>query len=1185
MRLAPSLYSMLVLLILISTLTMIVSTGNSETWIVENVSFASSANSPVYPGSKNAKLVIEARYNGAYTANSPFACFQSIPLDLTMINKCSTGYDTENKPVNAVNPGEIVRFVFNVDVSTEAQPGTYQLLMNVSYYISGQGLTSTLLTISIEIHGYPELSLKAETAYLTPYGYPGSSNIGLAARVRNTGPTTILSLYATVLLPDVVTPSTSNLSLVNIQPGETTIIYVQGLSIDPKAQPGIYPVEILLNATLITDDGVRYSSNSTLSLTIEISDAPEIRMDLLDYGLTADAVVAGLNNTGIRLLIQSREPGVTNLIYYKVEVENGSFENGSSTKIGELNAVLNYYDTYSLIIQGLSINDNIDYIVVHIHLHAQITREGASYPASLLIHLYIPVVESRFRVNVVGADWSSFNAYPSSSNNNLIITLVNPHSFSIRDAVATVSLPNVFHPSQASVYNIVINPYSIIEIVVPNISISSTALPGTYTSTLEIRGFLVNRDGSTAYIIITLIFNVTINDPSALNEFRPDVKILNYYWGEGSPSYVYPGHSRAPLTISIQNNGFFTITDAVVSLSPLVNDVALLNPNFYCMNPLGPGDICNAIFYLDLTNSSAGTKEFAVKISYLVNAFNTVTFFESTEHVSLPLSPFPAGEGLVVSESRWLNNNPVYPGSRNAVFYLSIVNLEPYPVYSIWVEVKPPKGINVSKGYDSRVYFAGPIQSLQQISLNVPLDIDEAFIPGTYTGEVTIQYYLQTAGGGVRKVVSNPIEFNVMNFTSAISLISYGWLSGEPYLPYKGARYFVALRNNEFPSMVNPILKVALPPGIVDAATGNNYTIVSSVKLAGGVSVPPELTQLLQYLYGGVPPSPTLQGAATFGKGDILTFLLSINLGELNDDQFTLLGTLEFIDHWGSNFNVEINIPLIIRGSPPMIEVNVTSPLIIFNNGTGFVDVEVNNPSPHTVYEVYLALAPTTGNAIPLGNVKYIPALPGYSKSLVRYNVVYSPVSISLGGGITATPSSAVFMATIIYKDSSGYVRMLNSSLAAMIKPFIDIQVGEETNSRYSSGVLTVNGILYNTGVSQAKSILITLKYGGREVRTLIGDLDPGSQSPFRLEMKNVSLVNETCYLEITYRDMFNVEYYHAVELPITVVQPPQTTPTTPSHVEIPYVAVILIVGLFLIGVFTLIYRFLGKYKITMVER
>lgn len=87
---------------------------------------------------------------------------------------------------------------------------------------------------------------------------------------------------------------------------------------------------------------------------------------------------------------------------------------------------------------------------------------------------------------------------------------------------------------------------------------------------------------------------------------------------------------------------------------------------------------------------------------------------------------------------------------------MSIVNLEPYPVYSIWVEVKPPKGINVSKGYDSRVYFAGPIQSLQQISLNVPLDIDEAFIPGTYTGEVTIQYYLQTAGGGVKKWFQTP---------------------------------------------------------------------------------------------------------------------------------------------------------------------------------------------------------------------------------------------------------------------------------------------------------------------------------------------------------------------------------------------------------------------------------------------
>jgi len=302
-------------------------------------------------------------------------------------------------------------------------------------------------------------------------------------------------------------------------------------------------------------------------------------------------------------------------------------------------------------------------------------------------------------------------------------------------------------------------------------------------------------------------------------------------------------------------------------------------------------------------------------------------------------------------------------------------------------------------------------------------------------------------------------------------------------------------------------------------------------------------------------------------------------------DRIEVNGTIDFVDHWGSIFHAPVSLPLVVRGSPIVLEVNATSPLIVFNNGTGLFELEISNPSVFNAYELYVVLAPLTGNAIPQGNVKYVPVLPGNSKQIVRYEVVYNPVSISIGAGVSATSLSAAFTATLIYKDSSGYIRMINNTVAAAIKPFIELQVAEETNAKYSNGVLTVNGFLYNTGVSQARSVVVILKYGGKESKTLMGDLDPGSQSPFRLELKNIEFASEKCMIIVSYRDSFNIEYSISKEIPVSILQPSPPLTTPQPTTEVSYIAVIAIVSLFLIGVFLLIYRLISKYKITVVER
>jgi hypothetical protein len=1173
-------------LILFSIFNTLIFVSDTQEWVIENVSFTSSANTPVYPGSRGAKLLVEARYSGVSNATSPLGCLIGIPDSFTIPNKCSTGFDGENKPLTRVSPGELVRFVFNVDVDRNALPGFYSMMLNITYFTVEGGVQYSLLPLNVEIAEPPPLEIAVENAYLTPYAYPGANNIGLVVKIRNIGNTAILTLDATVHLPEVITPSTANITLGGIQPGDSATIYVQGLTISPSAQPGEHTISIELNATLVTSDGVRYASNTYVQASVTVSSQPSVNMQLLDYGLTAEVVLSGLNNTNGYVTLQSIEPGVINLIYYRAEILNGFFLNGSRVKLGELNSVLNYLDTYSLVIDGVSIDKGADGIILLLSLNVQVSREGASYPASINFTIYIPVTVKELSVHVLNVEWSSSNAYPSSTGNTLIVSILNLNSFTLRDTIATLTLPSVFYPQQVTVYNAVINAYSVSEIAFSGITISSLAQPGEYSAELTLQGVVVNRDGSTGLLSFKYTLELTVNDPNDLTQYAPELRILDYYWGDGTPIYVYPGNSRAPITITLQNPGPFSVSNVIVSLEAVDRDVYVLNTKSFCSPAISPGGICNAVFYVNLSSSLPGEKKFVVNTSYYVNAFNTAVFFEFSKTISLTLYNYPAGEGVVLAEYRWSNNYPAYPGSEKALYYFSIVNLEAYPVYSLWLEIQLPEGFKISQGYSQRIYVPGPVQSLQTLSYSIPLDISSNLTPGVYSGLLKVHYYLQTAGGGVRKTVAYPVEIVVQDPSSAFTLLSYGWLSGEPSPPSKGVKYFLVFRNNDIPSMTNPVLKLILPPGVTDASTGEAFTNAPSSTFPGGVSATPQLAQLIQYLYGNIPQGSSLPASpSSYTKGDIIVFLLNLNIESAMPDKIEINGTIDFVDHWGSIFHQPVSLPLVVRGSPIVLEVNATSPLIVFNNGTGLFELEINNPSVFNAYELYVVLAPLTGNAIPQGNVKYVPVLPGNSKQVIRYEVVYNPVSISIGPGVSATSLSTAFTATLIYKDSSGYVKMINNTVAAVIKPFIELQIAEETNAKYSSGVLTVNGLLYNTGVSQARSVVVTLKYGDKESKTLMGDLDPGSQSPFRLELKNIEFASENCMIIVSYRDSFNIEYSISKEIPVSILQPSPPLATTQPPTEVSYIAVIAIVSLFLIGVFLLIYRLISKYKITVVER
>ncbi|MEM1740428.1 MAG: hypothetical protein QXV11_03025, partial [Desulfurococcaceae archaeon] len=214
-----------------------------------------------------------------------------------------------------------------------------------------------------------------------------------------------------------------------------------------------------------------------------------------------------------------------------------------------------------------------------------------------------------------------------------------------------------------------------------------------------------------------------------------------------------------------------------------------------------------------------------------------------------------------------------------------------------------------------------------------------------------------------------------------------------------------------------------------------------------------------------------------------------------------------------------------------------------------------------------------SNNVIPQNAIRYIGKLEGCSNTTVRFEVVYNPLQITMGT-VPVSMSSAVFTATLIFVDVAGALHTINTTLAVMIKPFIELTLLPTTVARYSKDTLIVNGIVANTGISTARSVIAYIKYGSAEAFSIIGDVDPASQTPFRLEIK-APYVGDNCTLIIRYRDEYGSEYVLETPLEVTqIVEQTVTATTQPTQTDIAFkIAIVVLIAVFLVALFFVLYR------------
>ncbi len=960
----------------------------------------------------------------------------------------------------------------------------------------------------------------------------------------------------------------------DIIPVQYTGIKIEGLS------PGNYSFTIIYMGIITINGGTAYFQiNKTI--TLEIS-KPVLNIKLMDASWNIPDPSHVMDNAGINILLYNNQTGTITQLTAKLLLPTSveSFE-GRKYIIRTITSSITYAQVFSISFNGIRINTTNNTLPFTLVLTARIDDLGTIYLLNNTLHFKLEInsTNTTFILSRIATTYNGQPAplLPTAKGVTLSITLLNIRSYTINSLTAEIILPRGFET--IGYRKSVAGPVSPGATVTLTYRINIGDLrPGVYKALLKL--FFTRTDnGAVITTEQSISVFLVIDDPK---KYCAELKVMDVHWGTTAPTYVYPGMRDQPASIIIVNNGQYSaynvrlILDAV-NARPLTREI-------YVASTIAPGASVRAIAYFDLGNSKPGVVPLNITVQYQIRMYGAdidVTYRATGKLVITQSETMINNTEIYLVNAGWRNNWPVYPGTKNAEYTFTIANLLPYSVAGVLAKLILPSTFKPHTNYSMTTYIAGPINSLQSITGSFRLDVIGK--PGVYRGFIEITYYIMSGGPGLRKTIYIPIKISISDPRMAVSVITYGWQAGQPTLDMKGARYYVVLRNNEIPQIQYPILYVRLPSGIYYSP--DNSSVAKAPASAAVIPQTPSTTMTAQpgmeQIIRLLTTHTQQTTVTTTSKGALISFILPLNLCLKHPGKYMVDANLSYIDPWGSQYNLTIKFPILVLGKPAKLGITA-SQMIVFHNGTTWFTMTLNNTSPSPIYNVYVMLAPMAPLALPIDNVKYISVIkPGESIN-VTYRLVYNPMNmITYGGGTPISYASVPFKIAIIYRDPTGAMNIYNTTISSQVKPFIDIGISSDTKAKYSGGTLSVSGVLINYGITQARSVDVTLVYGNIRASNFVGDIDAASQMAFKVSANVQKLTTRTITLEITYRDMYNNLYYKTFTLPIEVENTTSLQPVSSASTSQPTLMHYLIVGMvgaFLVGVFIVIYRLARRH-------
>ena len=1099
------------------------------------------AGSRAYPGSADETLYVEL-YNA-----------MSIPLTSVYAElELPSGFGprTLHSGPYSIQAGSISRIAFTgIDVENSTKPGSYIATMAIHGVArqSDGSFAKITLTYSIEIKVYSltaEILELVDAAWTTKSAYVGMKGTGVSVLARVSVDAEILSGYASLVLPPGVSTSSGRKTAVSeIRPsgyGDLVEISFQDLEVSSEAI-GYQPFALNISL-LVSLDGVEAWVNETHIFTLYVGE-PVLNVSMLEAMWTTRFVSQKMDNAGIAVILQSLSRDSIAEVHAELHLPSEvKASNGLSYIVWHSGNPLTYGEIFTATFGGLVVNTTREELNYTLIVEAVLNCNGGLYRAEQVIEFTLRIPSPEKPVYPVAVQ-TLYNGVPvrllpNSHGVVLRVTVANAIGESISTLIGRLEAPEgfVLRNSESYCSNLLPGSTCTLEYVVD----AEHVEPGSYEASLDIEYYLVSS-GSVAVYRESYSIPLVVDSPEA---YDARVELVDYYWGSGAPTEVYPGAFRAALSLVFRNTGDYPAYNPVVSISSLNKSLITMNNVSSCGSILEPGSMCSATFYLDLRKATPGFYKFRASLSYFTRVYGS-NIMRTVNYTLLIPVPSPEtllnGSEIAAVESGWLNNWPVYPGSSSAVYVVTLANLLPYPVSSIHAELVVPEGFTEAYRGSLTDYVEGPIYTLQTLTLEFTLNAVDVE-PRSYNALVNLTLYVESGQAGYRRTYLIPVVLSISDPSSIVEIVSYGWLGSQPTLDARGAQYYVLVRNREIPSMSGLLAYLELPSGVLYSDTNESYAVLTPTAVIPAVRIEQPMSEedIIRQLVAGlqqqaVPSNPVL------GKGDLATYTLKLNLELEKPGTYWIHGYLEFIDHWNEYYRVNITVPLVVYAKPPVI--NVEAPIRLgYVNGSALYRVSIENSYSSPIYNVYAVLAPQTPVLVPVNPVKYIPVVQPNSRAVVEYTLVYNPTSTQQIYGPGPVLYNAVFMLTIVYRDVSGAVNWYNTTLPVIVEPHIQIVLSSDTTAVYSGGVVKVSGVVINSGTSYARSVWIGAVYGNSSAYTFLGDLDPASQTAFRLELKVGVLRDRSVKLFVTYLDDYNTTYTRVYQVQLREEAKTETT-------------------------------------------
>jgi len=912
----------------------------------------------------------------------------------------------------------------------------------------------------------------------------------------------------------------------------------------------------------------------SLLMSLPISAATNLNVDYVGSYWSTHVAYDCSESLSLNVILISYERDTIRNLYATAHLFEGAYSKDHTDSITIYYDVpVNYGDMFTLTFPNIYLeNVKPGYHTVTIDITAYVSSGGSIVTKTTTIHALVYVSKYTSILKITGLEWIYNGEHvvplPGSSNIVFRIKLYNRGDYTIGSIVANASLPKgISLVSQGGTCSGELGAGKLCNLDL-YLNISEFVKPGNYNMNLNLTYQI--RDGGAQYLIKdSYVVEFRISDPGTVDT---KLNITAVSWGRGSPQAAYPASKNIPLTVTITNNGRYSVNNVIVSAVKTPNGVLPVNNASICATTLPSLSQCTTQLFFDIEPYvKPGLYNITLNVSYILPYGGALIQKEKSIVIPVPIEQYAGLEKnrrLFIVDYGWQNDWPVYPNTEKAIYTVTFANKLPYAVSGIVANMSLPHGFTDKEDKSFVVaYVPGPVSSEQTFTIQFKINVGDVS-PGIHVANLTVSYVVETGRSKYLLSENYTLPLDVKR-SGDVEFITSFWTEGSSGPGDYGKTLYVVFRNNNIPLMKGIIGNFILPKGFIITLTNSSEALLAPLS-TGSIpqmvgSVPKNIQNIVvSALVSGATQATTSQ--TTMSEGEFIIFSIPIGISDsVKPGTYEGTVTLNFIDQWGNvrEFNKTFTIPVfgsvrLVKITPPYVYAEVRGTNTTFTIGL----VNIGSGKIENVY----AIAYSTTPYVVIGDpVRYVGELKPNGTRKLTYTLFFNPAlpqNMPLGGTVPV-------IITISYRDPQGLMRTVNQSVAVVLVPTIDLKIFDVSYEATESGI-RVSGILANLGAATARNVEIEVYVGNASGYSLIGDIDPSTQMSFSVDVPFKGNASEITF-EIRYKDYFYNEKTVKQTIPITIVGIPKTT-TTPAAqqlalIDIYKIAIVILVGAFLASI------------------